>query len=239
MDVIPVIDLKSGLVVRARQGDRASYRPIATPLSPTSEPADVIAGLLSLHPFRTLYAADLDAIEGSGDHLAQLAQLASERPDLAVWVDNGCATLAAAEAFLAASPRASLVLGSESQRDPSLLEMLSRHPRVILSLDFRGESFIGPEALLREPGLWPDRIILMTLARVGSGAGPDLERFAGFRARAGSRRIYLAGGLRDRGDLAAAEASGAAGILAASALHDGRLTPADLAAFASPNDAPG
>ena len=60
---IPVIDLKGGVVVRARHGDRASYRPIETPLSRTSEPLDVVAGLLSLHPFRTLYVADLDAIE--------------------------------------------------------------------------------------------------------------------------------------------------------------------------------
>ena len=63
----------------------------------------------------------------------------------------------------------------------------------------------------------------MTLARVGSGAGPDFERFAEIKRRAGGRAIYLAGGLRDRDDLAAVKASGAAGILVASALHDGRL----------------
>ena len=70
MEVIPVIDLKGGAVVRARHGDRASYRPIETPLSPTSDPLDVVAGLLSVHAFRTLYIADLDAIEGYGDAVA-------------------------------------------------------------------------------------------------------------------------------------------------------------------------
>jgi phosphoribosylformimino-5-aminoimidazole carboxamide ribotide isomerase len=69
----------------------------------------------------------------------------------------------------------------------------------------------------------------MTLARVGSGAGPDLERFAAIRARAGTREIVMAGGLRDARDLAAARAAGAAAILVASALHDGRLTGGDLA----------
>ena len=239
MEIIPVIDLKGGLVVRARQGDRANYRPIQTPLSPTSEPADVVSGLLSLHPFKNLYAADLDAIEGRGDHLAQLARLASDRPDLALWVDNGCATLAAAEAFLAALPQASLVLGSESQHDGKLLEALGKHPRVILSLDFRGDRFIGPEALLRDAG---------PLARShhhhDAGAGRQRRRS---RSRAlcdlqGACR--LATGLSGRRIAEVAttspqlEASGAAGILVASALHDGRLTSADLATFGGRRDPP-
>ena len=37
MQIIPVVDLMDGLVVRAKQGDRAAYRPIETPLSPTPE----------------------------------------------------------------------------------------------------------------------------------------------------------------------------------------------------------
>jgi hypothetical protein len=65
MEIIPVIDLKGGLVVRARMGQRDQYRPIETPLSPTSHPADVVQGLMSVFPFRTLYVADLDAIEGT------------------------------------------------------------------------------------------------------------------------------------------------------------------------------
>ncbi len=62
MRVIPVLDLLGGKVVRARMGDRASYRPIESPLSPTSDAVDVVRGLLAVHPFQTLYVADLDAI---------------------------------------------------------------------------------------------------------------------------------------------------------------------------------
>src|SRR5262245_59140568 len=75
MKIIPVIDLMDGLVVRARMGRRDLYRPITTPLSPTSEPIDVARGLRSVHPFDTLYVADLDAIQGRGDHDAVLRQL--------------------------------------------------------------------------------------------------------------------------------------------------------------------
>ncbi len=68
MEVIPVIDLKGGQVVHARAGNRRDYRPIRTPLSRSSAPEDVISGLLGLFPFARLYVADLDAIEGGGDH---------------------------------------------------------------------------------------------------------------------------------------------------------------------------
>jgi phosphoribosylformimino-5-aminoimidazole carboxamide ribotide isomerase len=231
MQIVPVMDLKGGVVVRARHGERAAYRPIETPLSPTSEPADVAAGLMALHAFKALYVADLDAIERRGNHEGTLAKLSENHPSLSLWVDNGCAKIAPAERLLAALPGASLVIGSESQRDLELLRRLRKSPRIILSLDFRGEAFLGPEELLAGPELWPERVVIMTLARVGGDAGPDLETFVEIKARAGSRQIYLAGGLRNRGDLAAVKASGAAGILVASALHDGRLSAADLAEF--------
>src|SRR5687768_9185388 len=174
MEIVPVIDLRGGVVVRAKHGDRASYRPIETPLSKTSDAVDVVAGLLSMHPFRTLYVADLDAIAGTGDSGTILVRISGRFPELALWVDNGCCEWQAADRFLAERPHASLVLGSESQRDAKLVRALRQNPRTILSLDFRGDRFLGPEDLLAEPDNWPGRVILMTLARVGSGAGPDL-----------------------------------------------------------------
>jgi phosphoribosylformimino-5-aminoimidazole carboxamide ribotide isomerase len=232
MEIIPVIDLKGGAVVRARHGDRALYRPIETPLAATSNPVDVVAGLLRLHLFRTLYVADLDAIEGRGDAGACLDRIAERFPTLGLWVDDGCADRPSADTLLAKHAGASLVLGSESQRDTRLLGTLCDDPRVLLSLDFRGDAFQGPPALLADSSVWPTHLIVMTLARVGSGSGPDLDRLQEIIKRAGPRRVYAAGGLRDRGDLAALRAIGAAGVLVASALHDGRLSAEDLAAFA-------
>lgn len=228
MEIIPVIDLRGGLVVRARMGQRDQYRPIETPLSPTSDPVDVARGLLSIFPFRTLYVADLDAIEGRGDCTAALARLNAAFPQLTLWVDNGL-DAGAARAWLDGGSH--LVLGSEVQRDASPVADLKSDPRVILSLDFRGDTFIGPQALLDTPEIWPGRIIVMTLARVGSGAGPDLEKLSAVRRLCGDRLVYAAGGVRHAGDLAALDQCGVAGALVASALHDGRLTRADIEAL--------
>jgi phosphoribosylformimino-5-aminoimidazole carboxamide ribotide isomerase len=208
-------------------GERALYRPIETPLAPTSDPLDVTRGLLSVFPFRTLYVADLDAIEGTGNNDALLARLRGAHPALDLWVDNGIAEPDAARRFLDATP-GGLVLGSEAQRDAALVAGLRHDPRVVLSLDFRGDAFVGPPSLLGEPDLWPARIIVMTLARVGSGAGPDIARLRDIRARAANAALYAAGGVRNAGDLAALRREGIAGALVASSLHAGELTRTDL-----------
>ena len=228
MQIIPVLDLKQGVVVRARMGQRDQYRPIETPLSPTSDPLDVARGLRTLCRFTSFYIADLDAIEGRGDNRASIARLAAEFPDVTFWVDNGIADPDRATAWLDAN-LGHLVLGSESQRDTALLRRLAASDRVVLSLDFRGPDFVGPSALLSDPSLWPRRVIVMTLARVGSGAGPDLARLAAIRAAAPRCAIYAAGGIRDASDLAQLTAAGIAGALVASSLHDGQLDRASLA----------
>jgi phosphoribosylformimino-5-aminoimidazole carboxamide ribotide isomerase len=233
MELIPVLDLQGGVVVRARLGRRQDYRPITTPLSPTSDPVDVMRGLLTIHPFAAAYVADLDAIAGRGDHHAVLGELRA-RYAVSLWVDNGTADRAAAQRFLATG-MGRLVIGSESQRDLGLVREFADDARVALSLDFRDDVFLGPPALLADPTLWPHRVIVMSLARVGAAAGPDLDRLCAIRAAAGPGRIiYAAGGVRDADDLAMLAQAGIAGALVASCLHDGRVTKQHLLALSSP-----
>ena len=127
-----------------------------------------------------------------------------------------------------------LVLGSESQKDTAALESLSGQfdgERVILSLDFKGNDFLGPPALLEQTQSWPQNIIAMTLARVGGRSGPDMERLTWLRERAPNRRIYGAGGVRHVEDLNRLATLGVSGVLVASALHDGRIGKAQLEPF--------
>ncbi|MFC7400484.1 HisA/HisF-related TIM barrel protein [Chelatococcus sp. GCM10030263] len=220
VDIIPVIDLQHGLVVRAKAGERARYAPIVTPLSATADPVDVAQGLLAAVPAKRLYVADLDGIEGRGSDHASLARLAAACPGIELWVDSGFAADAELGAFLD-NGIGKPVLGSESQGDGELFARWRDH--VVLSLDFRGEGFLGPRTLLDDSDLWPEAVIVMTLARVGTGTGPDTKRLAAIKARAPNSRVYAAGGLRGPEDLRRLEALGIAGVLVASALHDGRL----------------
>jgi phosphoribosylformimino-5-aminoimidazole carboxamide ribotide isomerase len=228
MQVIPVIDLKGGNVVRAKSGARHLYAPIESRLAATSAPGDVVAGLLDLHPFKQIYIADLDAIEGLGDHASHIAALETQFPDVRFWVDIGVGSAEGCTGWLTRH-RGDLVLGSESLIDSSLIAQHRDSSRMLLSLDFRGDIQQGPAQLFGDSALWPRRVIVMTLGRVGSNNGPDIERLGEILTQAqGQHLVYAAGGVRDRNDLRSLQRLGAAGVLVASALHDGHLQPGDL-----------
>ncbi|PPD40578.1 MAG: nickel transporter [Methylocystis sp.] len=228
MQVIPVIDIRNGAVVRALAGRRSDYRPLVTPLARSIAPLDVARGLMSLHAFEALYIADLDAIEGRGDNRSAILRISEAFPKTRLWIDAGAADGTQAQEQLARWS-GDVVLGSESFVDLDALGPLCANARILLSLDFQGERFLGDGALYENAAAWPQRVIAMTLARVGAGEGPDVSRLAEIAARAGGRDIFVAGGVRNLDDLACLEAAGAAGALVASALHDARLTGADLA----------
>jgi phosphoribosylformimino-5-aminoimidazole carboxamide ribotide isomerase len=235
VEVIPVIDLKGGAVVHAQRGERDSYRPVRSQLCRGSEPVDVVAGLLTVHPFATLYIADLDAIQARGNSIASVRQIRQIFPELRLWVDNGLADPTACRDWLA-EDLGDLVLGSEAQRDLTILNALSdddtrRH--LILSLDYKNDRFLGPLDLLSAPSLWPHRIIVMTLSRVGSRGGPDLDLLHRWRDEAPAKKIFAAGGVRGGEDLLALADCGISGVLVATALHERRIGRAEIAAVDS------
>jgi phosphoribosylformimino-5-aminoimidazole carboxamide ribotide isomerase len=211
-------------------GDRASYRPLESPLSPTSDAMDVVHGLLAVYPFPTLYVADLDAIQSLGDNVPTLRRIREAFPTLQMWVDNGAANDSALDVLIAADLGAP-VIGSESQRNSALIAQHRNSRRIVLSLDFRGDSFQGPPEILAEPALWPQRVLVMTLARVGSGAGPDLARLASIQSIAEGREIYAAGGVRSAADLWALKQARVSGALIATALHERKIVRSDLEAM--------
>jgi HisA/HisF family protein len=229
MLVIPVIDVRHGVTVHAERGERAAYRPIETPLATGSDPVAVAQGLMSLFAFRVLYVADLDGIEGRGRNAHLADRLCAALPGVRLWIDDGSTPQEIAARSQVASP-ATPVLGTESIKGEDDLEALRAlaPERYVLSLDFAADCFRGPARVLDDAACWPDRIIVMTLQRVGSGEGPDLARLKDIIARAGRRSVFAAGGVRDRADVEAVVRVGAAGVLVASALHAQRITAGDL-----------
>ena len=231
MDIIPVIDLKGGVVVHARRGERENYRALVTPFAAHPEPLAVVDGLLAYRDFTQLYIADLDAIAGRASHAEAVRDIAVRYPHLRVWLDAGLGATSQLAA-LPDLPNVDYVLGSESMPTLAAYHALCASltaSRRVLSLD-RGSQgeLLGCSELFDNATLWPTRVIHMTLARVGSGGGPDFDGLAELRARAPHCAVYAAGGVRDEADLHALAAQDVAGALVATALHDGRITPARL-----------
>ena len=82
-------------------------------------------------------------------------------------------------------------------------------------------------AQLHRPGL--RETIVLDLARVGSGAGPDVALIGAIHAAFRDLELLAGGGVRDVEDLRALAAAGAAGALVATALHSGVIGARELA----------
>jgi phosphoribosylformimino-5-aminoimidazole carboxamide ribotide isomerase len=231
LQLIPVMDLMDGQVVHAREGRRAQYAPIRSKLCTGSSPEAVMEALLTLHPFDTVYFADIDAIQRVASNTAALERLRSRHPDLEFWVDAGIADEASLQDWVARG-LGRPVIGSESLQDAEFMLVardICSDVTPILSLDYGGEDFRGPKRLLQEPGrYWPQNVLAMNLQRVGSDKGPDFALIVELARRVPGCRVHAAGGVRSVEDLARVASDGAAGALIASALHDGRLDSAAL-----------
>lgn len=230
MHLIPVIDLMRGQVVRAVRGDRASYRPIQSRLCEGSDPVTVAKALCAHCDATRLYVADLDALTGGEAQAPVLRQMLQALPALELWVDAGFADAAAAQALRerigAGAERIVSVFASESlQSREALARCCTDRESSVLSLDRRDGRVLDAAGCWDTPSLWPRRVIVMTLERVGADAGPDLDTLRAVQARSPATRLVGAGGVRHEADLAAAAAAGAHAWLVASALHDGRLPP--------------
>ncbi len=227
MQVIPVIDLKGGVAVHARRGDRANYRPLAIRGHTDGDPLGVVESYRAIHPFTTLYVADLDAIAGSGSGDPVLAAIRQAHPGVELLVDNGTNSAGKAETWLARG-LGRLVIGSETMPPHEMARDLD----CPLSLDYRGDAFQGPPGLDRDPSLWPRDVIFMTLARVGSGEGPDTQRLGSIVRMSPRTRVFAAGGVRHADDLQTLQRAGAHAVLVATCLHDGSVNAGDIAAVA-------
>jgi phosphoribosylformimino-5-aminoimidazole carboxamide ribotide isomerase len=233
MKVVPVLDLKGGIVVHARGGQRAEYAPLRSPLVEGCEPVAVARALCAVCRTSDLYVADLDALRGEPVDEPLLASLARVAEP---WVDAG-ATTPERKGALARAGVVRNVLGTESLGPGALTARLLADPAppLVLSVDMREGRLISPDPGLagREPAaavplaetLGARELLVTDLARVGSGSGPSLGAVAQLAAALPGVAIYAAGGVRGGEDLRALESAGATGALVATALHERRLRP--------------
>lgn len=255
MRLIAVLDLLAGKVVRGIAGRRQAYRPIESRLAGDASPAAVAAALTGQFSIDALYVADLDAIAGAEPdwqayEVIAAATRAETGRDVRIWVDAGVGDAARArqmaDARVGGDPLAGVVVGLESLAGPDQLAQtldILGADRAVFSLDLKD----GRPLAARET--WSDhsaesiatlavaagfrRMIVLDLAQVGTGGGISVGPLCR-RLRSAHAAIELVsgGGVRGIADLRRLAEAGCGAALVASALHDGRLTKADVAAAA-------
>lgn len=246
LPIIPVLDVMDGRVVRAVGGRRAEYQPIRSLLTNSCEPLDVARAMITATNADTLYVADLDGIV-TGTPSAGLLERLDELP-VRILLDCGIRTGKEAMAStnaLSLAIRAqkegrstAIVVGTETAEGTVVFERLRQQgiADAILSVDLMHQQLLGnwrawgaksadavADVLARaieECGL--REVILLDLGRVGGGAGAGTERIiSAASCRYPDVRFYAGGGVSIGDAYRSLADAGAAGVLVASAIHDG------------------
>lgn len=226
MQIIPVIDLKNGIVVHAKYGNRDNYAPLKSELCQSSDIFDVIDAYLALSHFPTIYIADLNAITRKSNNAALLGDVMTVFPHITFWIDGGYPLCN--NEFQQLSNYLP-ILGSESFQDENIPEIKKLENDFILSLDYSVAGELGAKTLFTMQALWPEQLIIMSLPRVGSNQGPDMERLSAYRNQYPQQKIIAAGGIRDNEDLMKLGQIGVQQALVATALHNRKINSDDIA----------
>jgi phosphoribosylformimino-5-aminoimidazole carboxamide ribotide isomerase len=235
--LLPVLDLRGGVVVRGVGGRRHEYRPVISRLTPSSRPVDVAGAFRAHLGLSELYLADLDALAGAEPDWPTFAAL--HAAGFRLWIDAGVRQFGDVERLLDAGVTTA-VIGLETVAGPEVLRAAAvRWPgRVVFSLDLRAgrplaaADWAGPDAwsvATQAVCVGVRRLLVLDLDRVGLGQGTGQEELcARLTATFAGVEVSAGGGVSGPDDLARLRACGVAVVLAASALHDGRLGPADV-----------
>jgi phosphoribosylformimino-5-aminoimidazole carboxamide ribotide isomerase len=242
MRVLPVLDVKAGQVVRGIAGRRSEYTPIRSPLTASSEPLAVARAFRDRFGLTELYLADLDAIAGAAPALSLYRALTAD--GFALWIDAGVRQVQDAESL---AELASLVVGLETVAGPTTVDQLSRRhaDRVVFSLDLKSGRPLGDRGAWAGATPWQiaervvaagvRRLLVLDLTCVGVDRGTGTEELcARLAATHPAVEVLAGGGVRGTADLFRLRQLGVRGVLVASALHDGRLSPADLERLTDP-----
>ena len=247
MEVIPVIDLFNGQAVHAVRGERTQYGPVKSCLCASSDPIDLAIAYRNRLDAHSIYVADLNGILENSPDWRVLSQLTRHAKQL--WVDAGCAHVDHVKTLveqLGSTPgHVRIVLPLE--RIESLAE-LGRMIRTVKAFDWDyvfsvdmkdGKSLAGDgwgdrsprEIVIDALGHGIDEFLLLDLAQVGSGNGVREQPVVSWASEFPDARFSMGGGIRARADLNWLRHQGWQAALVATAIHQGVVDRACLAAM--------
>jgi HisA/HisF family protein len=230
--LIPVLDLCGGIVVRAVAGRRSEYRPLRSLLTAATEPVEVLENLRVATGLETFYVADLDGIMDARPDWESLQRLTATGARL--MIDAGVRCLEELNAVRLGS-NVQPVIATETWGCLKQLPVDGASD-VICSLDLHAGSLRLADREAAAAGvtleqlterLWRaglGRWIILDTAAVGMGTGlPTLELCRRLRTSYPDSELISGGGVNSDACVREAESAGLDGLLVASALHDRRL----------------
>jgi phosphoribosylformimino-5-aminoimidazole carboxamide ribotide isomerase len=244
MRVIPVLDIRGGIAVHAVKGERAHYGPLSSVWHPGSvDPRALSEAYKRKYRLDTpleLYLADLDAIENRAPPDTDLYRDLHAK-GIKLWLDAGTHRAVDCASWFESGVEIA-VLGLETLSGPAELSEAVRlwgAQRLLFSLDLRnGTPVVDAQAAwgTNDPSLIAElaaelgirRLLVLDLARVGTGSGPAGVAPIHRVSRIEDMQVFIGGGVRGMTDLSRLSAMGVAGAMVGTAVHEGRVEPHDL-----------
>lgn len=239
MRIIPVIDLMKGEVVQAIRGDRANYRPVQSVLARDAQPLSVARAIQDATGCDEFYIADLDAIMGGQPQWNVVREMADGvRAKLSV--DAAIADTARAMMAIEAGAERAIVCSETLQDLDESRAIRGALPaeRLLFSIDvakgrvrsrcpaLHDADPLAALDLMARQG-W-SQFIILTLDLVGTGGGPDWTLVKEASSRFPELSLIAGGGVRGPRDLQRLASMNVSGVLIATSLHRGWITPQDL-----------
>jgi phosphoribosylformimino-5-aminoimidazole carboxamide ribotide isomerase len=233
LKIIPVIDILNGVAVHAVRGRRKEYQPLKSIFCDSADPV-AVASAFKTCGFEELYVADLDAIMGKGENFSALEKI-TEKTGLCLMVDAGISDLNQARQLFQRKV-SKIIIGTETLPNLDFVKEAIESfgsDKVIVSLDLKeGKVLSASESLqsmsplefaCKLEGVGVGELIVLDLARVGSGEGVDFALLKEI-LRSLKIKVLVGGGVRDVADLVKLKELGVQGALIATALHSGKIT---------------
>jgi len=239
MQILPVLDVMNGQVVRGIGGRRQEYLPIVSQLTGATDPLRVANAFREQFGLDELYVADLDAISGAIPAYPVFTNLHEE--GFRLWVDAGVGEgLKVAETLAGIGFRHCCRTGNSARPDRSRgTDRPPLGPANRFSLDAKNGKPLGAVEAWTSPDVWAiaqqavaqgvGRLLVLDLAAVGENKGSSTENLCErLRSSYPDLEISTGGGIRGMDDLRRLHEKGVEKVLVASALHDARLTARDV-----------
>ncbi|PKL67938.1 MAG: HisA/HisF family protein [Methanobacteriales archaeon HGW-Methanobacteriales-1] len=224
MEIIPVLDLMSGMAVSGKSGHRETYQPLKTVYSSYPDPVQ-IASSLKRQGAHQIYIADLDAIEKKGSNLELIRKINHILP---VMMDWGVKDLKSFEFALEFANK--IIVATETLKSlGELSKIFEKFPkdRIVVSVDIKNDQLLAKEMDISLNDfkeflidLNPSQLILLDISQVGTFNGFNkqlIDEFSEFKDS-----LIFGGGITPS-EIKSLNEKGLKKVLVGSALHKGDI----------------
>ncbi len=224
--IIPVLDIKGGIAVSGKSGNRKTYKPLKTVFHSSSDPLKISKSLKNKGASQ-IYIADLDAIECKGSNLDIIEKINNILP---VMLDCGANDIVSVNKALKVADK--VIIATETLKKLEDLDKIMGSvdaEHIIISIDILNNKILSKQMeldfnILKESlkELKPVQIILLDISKVGTEDGINKQLLDEFKGWENS--LIMGGGITSN-DMDQLARMGVDKVLVGTALHHGKMKP--------------